>query len=565
MLKYLKINWLQCCVVIILGLIAALFSVFQGIMLQIIIDNAVGNLDLDFKYIFLLVVLYVGFNYMVMISYKCNLNSVIIRTIEQVKNLMISSVLKDEKIESENSMEFLSTIEKDITQVSDKYYSGFFSIIHMGILFILSLMYLLLINKTLTIVVLISGFISVFLPQIFVAKARKINESYLIMNKKFFYLIKELIGGLSVTKIFGLEKKINSKVHNANSQLESLHKKQLYQQSLIESLSNCIGFLILASNVVFAGYLSSLGYFTIGTVLAIMQIMNFIMMPLVQIPINIMQIKSVKPAVDNINKYILSSIVEEEDQFDVSDDIKYIELYNLCYKPKNQDQYILKNINCKFIKGKKYVIVGASGSGKSTLLKIIADFIKEYEGNIIINEKTHLKDYPITVWRKKLAIIEQNVFLFNDTIKYNICFDEIQNETEFNTLIKKVGLQNFIEKRENRIYSIIGESGDKISGGEKQRIAIARCLYKKAPILLADEPTSGLDATNAFLIEKLILSCEQMVIHVTHKLEEEILKQYDQIICLDNGVFAGIGNYNQLICENMYFQKLCSDYRYEGS
>lgn len=188
---------------------------------------------------------------------------------------------------------------------------------------------------------------------------------------------------------------------------------------------------------------------------------------------------------------------------------------------------------------------------------------KNYQGNILINDKINLADISISEWRKNLTVMEQNIFIFDDTIKYNICFGTENQEININELFDLVGLKEFMAFRNNDMGYKLGENGEKISGGEKKRLAMARALYKQSKIILADEPTSGLDSTNAKLIEDVLNKCEKMVINVTHNLEKEVLKKYDKIICMQNGRVVGIGDYEMLISQNKYFQKLSEDYQYK--
>lgn len=201
-------------------------------------------------------------------------------------------------------------MEKDTSQVFENYYINFFVLINEVILFIVATGYLCFTNILLTAVVLISGVVSILLPQIFITRAQAVNAKYLNANKEYVHNIKELINGLTVIKVFELDNGIKEKVQGSNFKLEKNHRNQLNYQSFIECLSSSMSFLVLACNVVFAGYLSYRGYFSIGTVLAVMQVMNFVMYPLMQIPGIIIEMKSVKPAIDNIEKY-LDGIQEE--------------------------------------------------------------------------------------------------------------------------------------------------------------------------------------------------------------------------------------------------------------
>ena len=292
-----------------------------------------------------------------------------------------------------------------------------------------------------------------------------------------------------------------------------------------------------------------------------MQVMNFVMYPLMQIPGIIIEMKSVKPAIDNIEKY-LDGIQEERKKHITQDLFGCLRFDHVSFKMGDAKEYILEDISITFEKNKKYAIVGSSGSGKTTLLRLILGLYKDIHGNILVNTE-NLRNISLAEWRKGVTLVEQDIFLFNDSIKYNICFTKENSYADLSELINSVGLEDFVSSKEGNIEYMLDENGANISGGEKKRLAMARALYKQSKIILADEPTSGLDATNAKLIEDVLINSEQMVINITHNLDKEILQRYDEIICMQNGKISGIGDYETLYSQNMYFRGLCEDFKSE--
>lgn len=558
MLTYLKRRWIFCSYIIFLGIIVALLSIFQGIMLQIIIDTAVGNLVINFFKIIIIVCFYVIINYIFQILYKKNLYKITTDAIAYIKNKIIDNFLMEKNIGNQNLTEMLTIMEKDIVQIFDNYYVNIFLLINEIILFCMATCYLCFINMVLAIVILFSGIVSILLPQIFISYAQELNTRYLNENKEYIHNVKELVNGLTTIKIFDLDIKIKEKIKDINLNLEKSHSEKMKCQSFIECLSSSMSFFVLVCNVIFAGYLSYRGYFTIGTVLAVMQIMNFVMYPLMQIPSILVEMKSIKPAIDHIKKYMSEN---EEEKRESITKFQYLRFDNVSLK-QGEINGKLEDINIQFDKNKKYVVVGNSGSGKSTLLNLILGFYKDYQGNIIVNNK-NLKDISLTEWRRNITVVEQDIFLFNDSIQYNICFSNKERQVNLSNLINMVGLEDFIVEKNEKIHYVINEQATNISGGEKKRLAMVRALNKQAHIILADEPTSGLDATNTRRIEDILINSEQMVINVTHNLDKEVLQKYDKIICMKSGKIVGIGDYNTLYDKNLYFHKLCKDYKNE--
>ncbi|WGX77259.1 ATP-binding cassette domain-containing protein [Paraclostridium bifermentans] len=213
-------------------------------------------------------------------------------------------------------------------------------------------------------------------------------------------------------------------------------------------------------------------------------------------------------------------------------------------------------MNLKFERNKKYAIVGESGCGKSTLIKLIMRYYNEYEGKITIDNKDLNKIYSSDLY-KTISMIQQNVFMFDDSIKENIrLFSNYSDESVVESC-KRSGIMGLINRLEDGIDSLVGENGNKLSGGEKQRIAIARALINETKILILDESTSALDNETAYSLEKSLLNLENLtMIVVTHKLIKNLLTNYDEIIVMKDGMVIEKGSFEELIDIKGYFYSL---------
>lgn len=233
-----------------------------------------------------------------------------------------------------------------------------------------------------------------------------------------------------------------------------------------------------------------------------------------------------------------------------------VNLENVSFCYPNTSKLVLDDISCTFEKGKKYAIVGSSGSGKSTLLKILQKHYTDYSGKIEL-DGVDLLDISFETFNREVAFIQPDVFMFNDSIKNNIIlFDEVYDEHLLDQSIRESQLNQVISKSENDIDTIVGEKGELLSSGEKQRISLARALYADCSLLLLDEATSALDNITSFEIEKSIISSNKTVIMVTHKLDNVILDQVDEIIVLDEGKIAERGSFRQLMEGNSKLKSL---------
>lgn len=219
-------------------------------------------------------------------------------------------------------------------------------------------------------------------------------------------------------------------------------------------------------------------------------------------------------------------------------------------------QTIIENISCYLKKNSLTAIVGPSGSGKSTMLKLIARFWDVDKGKIKIGESPLNEIYPDN-WLEQISMVLQDVYLFHETIRENIIFgNENVEEEDMIHAAKLAGCHDFIEKLPQKYKTIVGEGGATLSGGEKQRISIARAILKNAPILLLDEPTSSLDAKNEILVQKAIsnLVKDKTVVMIAHRLKT--IKNADHIIVLGKGRIVEEGKHEELLKKEGLYYKL---------
>jgi ABC-type multidrug transport system fused ATPase/permease subunit len=312
----------------------------------------------------------------------------------------------------------------------------------------------------------------------------------------------------------------------------------------------------------FTSLLAQFGVFFLGAYLSIttdkmapsviilfVQLMNYVMSPLIQVPSIISTRNACLPLFDKMANMIQSE--EESGKKEIT--------FNECIKLQNvsfayDEKQVLNNISYTFEKNKSYAIVGTSGSGKSTLINLLMGRYLNYEGHINY-DKQELRELSIDSLYNISSSVEQNVFVFDDTIINNITMYSNFDEQIINQVLAESGLTELVNQK-GEDYKC-GENGTALSGGEKQRISIARALLKKSQIILMDEATSALDnETSSRIINNVLDIKNTTKIIITHRLDENTLSKYDQILVIKNGQLIENGTFNELINKNGLFKNL---------
>ena len=250
----------------------------------------------------------------------------------------------------------------------------------------------------------------------------------------------------------------------------------------------------------------------------------------------------VLPIIDN-----KPEVVEKIDAKDLKLSKGKIEFQNVLFKYPNTNKEILHNLNLTFAGGKMTALVGHSGAGKSTILNLIPRFFNVDEGDIKIDEQS-IYELKIHSLRENISLVSQDTTLFDDTIKNNITYANLKASTnEIEEAANLSFASEFIEKLPNKYDTLIGENGIRLSGGEKQRLSIARAMLKKSPIILLDEATSSLDAETEDKIQKAInfLTKGRTTIVIAHRLST--ILNSDKIYVIDNGMVNSEGNHEELL------------------
>ncbi|RHW50273.1 ABC transporter ATP-binding protein [Bombilactobacillus bombi] len=453
--------------------------------------------------------------------------------INYYRTFLINSIfeLNYQEFSSIKSSDYQHILLNETNQIQQDYLQGRFNIYRNIALIIYSLLGMFIGNFILAVLVLIATAIPILISSLTAKKGTYHKQQLLKQEKTYSNTIKEIIGGYLTIKNYQAESAIKQRY---KQQLDNYSKAQSKlknienQTDTISELSGLIVFL-----VAFGGgmIMTAKGYTTIGSVTAIVQLVNFVVMPINELGILFTRFRGAY----DINRELTKLFTHNKAP------VNYIQNKNFTNKislnqisfhyPKNKT-LILSNLTVDFNKGKKYAIIGSSGGGKTTIFKLLLKFYTPNKGKILVDD-TPLNELPISWWYQQIAVVDQEVFIFNNTLAYNVTIGRHFAQEKIIQALQQAGLANFLKQINYNLNYQCGENGANLSGGQQQRLCLARAFLQAKPIILLDEATSALDYKASDIIENTLLNDTNLtLIAITH--QTKISPLYDQILKLEN-------------------------------
>ena len=484
------------------------------------------------------------------------MSSYIKNTVNYLRTDIFSKIInKDIKDFSlDNSGKYISILYNDIKIIEDSFFNNLFQIISCIISFAISLVVLFSISPTIVIFIAIFGVLGFVIPNSLSKKLVVQKNNYSQNLEQVTSITKDLFSGFEVIKGFNISNKIKEIFNTASTNVETSKKEYSILESVIRGFSSSFSVTIYLGVLLLGCYLMYKENISVGTAIIIIQLSTHIVGPVKMSISLINQVRSVTLIANKIED-ILGSSSDDLENISLDNFKNNIIINNLDFS-YNKEKKALNNINLTLEKSKKYAIVGESGSGKSTLIKLLMRYYNDYSGSILIDNNDLKSIYSSDLY-KNISMIQQNVFMFDDSIKENIRLYSNHDDDDVLKSCERAGLSKLINNLPNGIDSLVGENGNKLSGGEKQRIAIARALINNTQILILDESTSALDNETAYNLENSLLNLKGLtLITVTHKLIKNILNKYDEIIVMKNGSIVEKGSFEYLLSQKGYFYSL---------
>ena len=477
----------------------------------------------------------------------------------RIKLFQHISILSLSFFNNNKTAELSSILIRDIAGMRVAFSQSLQKIIIEPISVISFLFLLFIINFKFTILVIIiiplSGFFSYKVGQSIRRKSKRSSvQSAGILN-----IIKETLSNIKIVKIFNLENEENEKFVKENNKYFNLIFKQSRLSNLLTPINETIG-LIVGVLLIWFGGISVLqqGAMSSEDFIKFILLLFAMLQPIRKLAnVNVLFQNGIAAAervfsvFDNHDK-----IPESKNAFKINSFKNSINFKDVNFKYEGQDSLILDNINLEICKGQTVAIVGKSGAGKTTLTDLLPRFYDPISGNIFI-DKINLKDLSLKNLRNLYGIVTQNVILFNDTIKNNIIHgNKNATENDITKAVKSANIQDLVDKLDYGLNTYIGENGVKLSGGEKQRLSIARALIKNPDILILDEATASLDSESEKMVHSAIdnIIKNRTVIIIAHRLSTII--NADKILVMNDGKIVESGSHNELLKNNGYYKKL---------
>jgi len=481
--------------------------------------------------------------------------TIMISVAEEVKKVLQSEMVKSlinadtQLIDQKHSGKFISNLTYDVNHITTLLSTAILNLFKDSLTLIALLFVMFYQNWKLSLIAMIMIPIASIVSQALGKRVKKVvTEAQEKSGSLNSYLI-ELFKNHQLIKIFQREEYESKRADQHLSQLKDKNKKIeiifVRMSPIMETLTG----IMIAILIYYSGKLALKDEIDVGSFFSFLAAMMLAYQPVRALSTLNMTIKQglsaasrILPIIDNKNK-----ITDHQDALDINIKNSTIEFKNINFKYNLEEKNVLKNINIHMPGGKMTSLVGHSGSGKSTLLKLIARFYDAQSGDIFIDEQSIYKT-KIKSLRNQISLVSQDTTLFDDTIKNNIAYAKKNASDEEIIAASRFSYSHeFIERLPNGYETIIGENGVRLSGGEKQRLSIARAMIKKSPIILLDEATSSLDAETESKIQDAlkILTKDRTTIVIAHRLST--ILNSDQIYIIDAGNVVAKGKHDELL------------------
>lgn len=417
---------------------------------------------------------------------------------------------------------------------------------------IFSLIFIFRVKKEYVLFVFLGYIIVVIISNLILKKLYKLKES-ILLNQEF--LNKHLVRGFMELVVFRTNKKFDTELKVTKEGIKNIVDGKTKIKLVHEIFFTVFALIVNILKVVVLGYAVLKSDLSVGAVVTVISLLGKAYEPIAIFNVEYVDYKLNKVTV---NKYIELLDIKDDEALNSGLKLKElsgnVEFKNVSYS-YNNEKNIINNLSFKINKNSSVALVGESGSGKSTIIKLIMGLIKYDKGNILIDGK-ELSKLNLNSFYDNVTYVSQEAPIFDGTLRENLIFDKKIPDEEIIKVLNLVCLDKFYEKLENGLDTELGEKGVRMSGGERQRVALARLFFDDSKIIILDEATSAMDnITEKLVMENVVKQLDnKTLVVIAHRLET--IKDVDKIYVLSDGIIQEEGKYNELLDKNGYFTKL---------
>ena len=415
-----------------------------------------------------------------------------------------------------------------------------------------SLFFIFRVKKEYVLFVFLGYIIVVVISNLILKNLYKLKEN-ILLNQEF--LNKHLVRGFMELVVFRTNKKFDTEIKITKDGIKNIVDNKTKIKLVHEIFFTAFALIVNVLKVIVLGYAVMNSDLSVGAIVTVISLLGK-----AYEPIAIFNVEYVDYKLNRVTVKKFIELLDLKDDSALNNGLKLkslegnIEFKNVSYS-YNEDKNIINNISFKINKNSSIALVGESGSGKSTIIKLIMGLIKYNSGNILI-DNNELSKLNLNSFYDNVTYVSQEAPIFDGTLRENLVFDKKISDEKIIKVLKLVCLDKFYEKLENGLDTELGEKGIRMSGGERQRVALARLFFDDSKIIILDEATSAMDnITEKLVMENIVKQLDnKTLVVIAHRLET--IKDVDKIYVLSDGIIQEQGRYKDLLDMNGYFAKL---------
>lgn len=427
----------------------------------------------------------------------------------------------------EKSSSTLSFVQNDIKLLEENYVYGIFTFMQAIVLAIVATIYIIQTNAVLGLIFIGFALLPMAIPYFTMKYVHESAKKYSVDNSEYMKELTEDIKGVATIKSYGQEKTFSKRLRKQALAAAEGYLNMVKAEIRSNNSSYTLSYIFSLIPLFIGGFFVLGGTLNVGQLLAVFMASDRIANPLQVAVANFNKIqttKEIRRKIDLFESQVQAS--NEKEEYIPEESIMPISLKNVTIK--YGEKTVLDRVNFDIDYGDKVLIIGESGAGKSTLLQSLQNKLEIDSGELTYAESK--KDRSEV--NHHVSYIRQSPMIFDDTIEFNLTLGEEYKETEVMKAVQLAGLEKLVQ--ENGLDYEVGENGKFLSGGQNQRIEIARAILRRRELMIADEVTASLDKETAKAVRKTLFSLPQTVVEVSHHLDADQLSKYDRIYRVGN-------------------------------